>query len=650
TVSNAGEGRAIIEIPSDQPEMKKYSALNRDTLNELKQIIITYEGIINQEINSTQNEYSRSFSETDGLINKKGVYLAGATVWVPYVQDQLFDYILETKINKGYGVVSQGMRTRNEEIGEYNYVSYTCNFPMEEVYLIAGPWTEYNLSLGKVLVQAFLRKPDKELADKYLGVTSTYLQRYESMIGPYPFTKFALVENFWETGYGMPSFTLLGEKVIRFPWILHSSYPHELLHNWWGNSVYVDYDSGNWCEGITAYMADQLNKELVGEGPVYRRETLQKYTDYVNSGRDFPLKDFHSRHSAAEEAIGYGKSLMVYHMLRTEYGDEAFLKAWQHFYTNNKFKAASWDDIRQSFEYASGADLTAYFDQWINRTGAPEISLSDVLVKSADKFNLSFKLSQVQPEDAFSIIIPVAIYLEGENEARIINLRMDKKSQVFEYTFSSKPLRIEVDPYFDVFRRLNRKEVPATLSRVLGSEDIAIVVPFNDKFAVEYLELANEWKKTLSKDGKKVRVTYDRDVSNVPEEKALWIFGYGSKYGVFTSIANQYKKLLNAEETAVWEEMEKNGSLVYVFSNPDDAAQTFAFLGVNDVYAISSLNTKIPHYGKYSYLGFESKHSVNKLKGIFQVLDSPMVFNLKYTSGTPAVAAKLPVRKSLVNN
>ena len=31
----------------------------------------------------------------------------------------------------------------------------------------------------------------------------------------------------------MPSFTLLGSSIIRFPFILNSSFPHEILHNWW---------------------------------------------------------------------------------------------------------------------------------------------------------------------------------------------------------------------------------------------------------------------------------------------------------------------------------------------------------------------------------------------------------------------------------
>ena len=52
----------------------------------------------------------------------------------------------------------------------------------------------------------------------------------------------------------MPSFTLLGPQVIRFPFILTSSYPHEILHNWWGNSVFVDYATRQLVRG-----ADRLH-------------------------------------------------------------------------------------------------------------------------------------------------------------------------------------------------------------------------------------------------------------------------------------------------------------------------------------------------------------------------------------------------------
>ncbi len=209
---------------------------------------------------------------------------------------------------------------------------------------------------ARVEVFAFLRDDDPALAQRYLDATARYLELYNGMLPPYPYASFALVENFWETGYGMPGFTLLGPRVIRFPWILTSSYPHELLHNWWGNSVYVDFETGNWCEGLTAYMADHLFAEQRGEGATYRRATLKKFTDMVSAGDDFPLSTFGSRQSAASEAVGYGKSLMLFHMARRAVGDESFLEALSLFDREHIYTRASFADLAAAFTDASGGD------------------------------------------------------------------------------------------------------------------------------------------------------------------------------------------------------------------------------------------------------------------------------------------------------
>ena len=186
---------------------------------------------------------------------------------------------------------------------------------MDEIYVVGGPLHQFKDSAGAIETLVYLHERDASIAGKYLAATAQYLEMYRSLIGPYPYGKFALVENFWETGYGMPTFTLLGPQVIRFPFIINSSYPHEILHNWWGNSVFVDYGTGNWCEGLTAYLADHLIQEQRGAADEYRRSTLQKYRDYVRTGRDFPLAEFRERFSAATEAVGYGKALMGYHAL-----------------------------------------------------------------------------------------------------------------------------------------------------------------------------------------------------------------------------------------------------------------------------------------------------------------------------------------------
>jgi aminopeptidase N len=185
---------------------------------------------------------------------------------------------------------------------------------MDEIYLVGGPLNVFKDSAGAVETLVYLHERDASIAGKYLAATAQYIEMYRTLIGPYPYGKFALVENF----------TLLGPQIIRFPFIINSSYPHEILHNWWGNSVFVDAVAGNWCEGLTAYMADHLIQEQRGTADEYRRSTLQKYRDYVKTGRDFPLAEFRNRFSAATEAVGYGKAMMGFHALRRYVGDDAF--------------------------------------------------------------------------------------------------------------------------------------------------------------------------------------------------------------------------------------------------------------------------------------------------------------------------------------
>ena len=77
----------------------------------------------------------------------------------------------------------------------------------------------------------------------------------------------------------------------------------------------------NWSEGLTAYLADHLIQEQRGEGAVYRRDVLQKYADFVSQSQDFPLSSFVGGHGDLEQAVGYGKTLMFFHMLRLKIGD-----------------------------------------------------------------------------------------------------------------------------------------------------------------------------------------------------------------------------------------------------------------------------------------------------------------------------------------
>ena len=621
-----------------QPDAARYALLK--TGKNTGKVVLECSGQINDSLSSGAAEYARGFSETKGIISQKGVYLAASTYWMPTFDAPLFTYNLTTQLPAEWLVVSQGVRTENDTVNGIRTIRYVCKYPQDQTYLTANRWTEYDTQAGNVKVQAFLRTPDKKLAMRYLNMTGVYLNMYVHLLGSYPYSKFALVENFWETGYGMPSFTLLGSRIIRFPFILYSSYPHELLHNWWGNSVYVAMEKGNWCEGLTAYMADHMLKEQRGQGADYRRSTLQKFTDFVNPQNDFPVVDFRDRHNAAEEAIGYGKSLMFQHMLRQQVGDSLYIRAYRQFYKDYRFKIASFDDICTTFEKVTGRDFKPFFKEWLTRKGAPQLTLNDVKVKKVKKeYLLSFHLSQVQTEDVFPLTIPVAVYFEDTVILKKVHMKNREMYPLF--TFQQQPLRLEVDPQFDVFRRLDKGEAPPSLTQLFGNVKGTLILPANSPYLMEYKQLASTWKQTQEVQKKSLTVVLDKDMKQFPTRGAVWVIGFKNKFANLFDVQRNYSRYFNAQQLKKINNLQNSGALVYAIPNPGSKGQTMGFVGANIKESISGLARLLPHYGKYSWLGFEGNRPNNVLKGTFPPLHSPLHYAIPVNGERPAIKAKL---------
>ncbi|MGE5127751.1 MAG: signal protein PDZ, partial [Betaproteobacteria bacterium] len=252
-------------------KLKRYRVALPPTGGTLK---LSYEGVFDFGLSDQKEEYTRGFRETAGIVSPEGVYLAGSGFWYPQLDAGLVEYQVEVQQPAGWHTIGAGNGASRDARGLARWDSHGA---VDEIALAGGPLVVYRDAAGPVEALVYLHEKDDALASKYLQATAQYVEMYRGLLGPYPYGKFALVENFWETGYGMPSYTLLGSQVLRFPFILTSSYPHEILHNWWGNSVFVDYESGTWCEGLTAYMADHLIQEQFGRGTEYRRDDLQKY-------------------------------------------------------------------------------------------------------------------------------------------------------------------------------------------------------------------------------------------------------------------------------------------------------------------------------------------------------------------------------------
>jgi aminopeptidase N len=574
-------------------------------------ITLRYAGAIYDSLRPPEVAYSRGFETTSGLIGERGAYMSGATFWIPWSGEALFRYRLEASVPAGWESVTQGTWKERRVAEDGRVVSvWVVDDPMTEAYFIAGPYVvRESPATGGVTAYTFTYEntPD-DLCQTYLDATGDYLDQYDEMIGPYPFDKFAMVENWWQTGYGMPSFTLLGDRVIRLPFIVHTSYGHEILHNWWGNGVFVDPDQGNWCEGLTTYLADYSYKERESAEAArdYRLKQLQSYLDYASSGEhDFALRKFTERESAATQAVGYGKTMMVFHMTRRLLGDDAFFDGLRRLYKEKLFQEASWDDIVRSFESVSHRPLDAWFEQWIDRPGAPVLSVA--------RSGKGVELRQEEP--VYAVDVPVSYEVDGE--VRSVEVSMDAATRDLELPEGTS--WVAVDPDFQIFRKLDRGEIPPAMSQVLGSDSTLVVIGSGcaPDVAEALRKLAVEWGRNHDE------VVVEEDDYTGPHGRAVWLFGEGplaDKLFTETRSFGDAPEKLRADATAA------GRTLVACFRTGGSEGTPWTVVLPAGASVVEALGRKLPHYGGYSYLVFDGDTNVDK--GSWEVTSSPLRLDL----------------------
>lgn len=611
-----------------------------------RQVTLNYGGSMRL---SAARTHGKMRDATPASVSTEGIFLAGDSAWYPSLDDTLVTFELEIDLPLGWQSISQGVpRILPPPSGKVR-TRWLEFKPQQEIYLVAGRYHDYSRQAGRYTAQVFLRTADESLAQSYLGATVKYIDLYSRLLGRYPYTKFALVENSWQSGYGMPSFTLLGSRVIRLPFILYSSYPHEIVHNWWGNSVYVA-PGWNWSEGLTAYLADHLIQEQRGEGATYRRDVLQKYVDFVSENQDFPLSSFVGGHGDLEQAVGYGKTLMFFHMLRLKMGDRAFIDALRRLYENKRYQRAGYADVQQAFSQASSLDLRAEFSQWIQRSGAPQLRVRDVTVeRGSGEFGLRGTLEQTQPGPAYRLSVPFVVYFEAQSAPVRRMITIDQRSKAFELILPKRPEMLRVDPEFDVFRRLDREEIPASLGQLYGAERVLIVLPTAAPASVreKYRALATHWRSDAE-----IEWRWDDTLAELPTDRAVFLFGWRNLFlaHVTQALAGQDVSMSATGGVRIgqWRVQRASEAVVIATRQLGNPNHALVWLACDNPQAFAGLARKLRHYGKYSYLAFDGDAPRNVLKGQWPTLRSPLSIVLVEPGDTvTGLPQALPPRAAL---
>lgn len=547
-------------------------------------------------------------------ISPHGAFLGGSAGWYPQLPGSLPTFRLQVEA-PGMLAVSSG-RLIEAVPGRTVWES---SKPGRALALAAGPYTQHTAKAGEVPVYAFFYPQSSDLAATYLQAATGYLQLYQELFGPYPFAKFAVAENFFPTGYGFPSWTLLGSTVVRLPFIVETSLGHEIAHCWWGNGVWVDYRQGNWSEGLTTYVAEHLYQERQSPEAAreHRLKILRDYASLVPPAGGIPLSAFVSRTTAAEQAIGYGKAAMVFHMARQQIGDAAFWQGLRQVAEEKLFAEAAWSDFAAAFGQTGKTGLGDFFRQWVQRPGAPVLRLEEV--QTSTLAGGGWRVSGVLRQEGERYLLPVPLRLETAGGEEEIVLESRQARTLFNIETATEPRRLVVDPEVHLFRRLDPAEIPPTVNGIKGSTGLLVVAA--EGLSANGREAAGMLLQGLGQAG--ARIVPETQVAKADlQGHDLLFVGWPTRTELLPTLPAE----LRVEDGMITLEGEKfrrdETDLFAALPHPTQRGRVAAlFLSASPTAATTA--RKLPHYGKYSYLVFTAGNNV--AKGTWPVKTSPVI-------------------------
>lgn len=507
-VTGAGNGERLTPVSTSMGDAARDSNLRSHliSLPDHQQEEVTlewrYRGAIDDPPREPRHLRFVTPSETSGHIGQEGVYLSSETGWYPDLSGSLASYALTVEIPGGWTTVSQGRGEIKQDCttprsdGACHSVQTWESDVTEALTLVANRFTvttrDWTGANGQAVhLAAYLFPDDAALADEYLDATVKYLDAYVPLLGPFPFEQFAVVENFFASGLGMPSFTLLGSGSIKRHYTQPYALGHEIVHSWIGNAVWNRPESGNWVEGLTTYLTNYYWHELRHDdrqAREQRRLMLQGYSLHVTPQLDYPIAAFQRKSDEKDNAIGYQKTAMVFHQLRLEIGDEAFWRGVKQLVAELSGRHADWQDLERIFTQTSGRELRWFFAQWIERPGAPAVAIAEATAspKQDQPGAYTLRVRLTREGGAFRFILPLAIVMKGSRTSVAVALAAEQHD--IELVVPAEPLNLSIDPEFMSLQRLRREQLAPVLNLFATDQRKAVLPLFPDS-ATPFKEL-----------------------------------------------------------------------------------------------------------------------------------------------------------------
>src|SRR5215469_3615678 len=344
----------------------------------------------------------------------------------------------------------------------FTFVSDKPSFPGT---IVAGIFQEYKSDEAGMDMHVYFKPTHQSVAPAYTTTAVQEFTYYITLFGPLPSQRLNLVELPGDTlpytwapemvGLAAPSIT---EKTN------YRLLANGIAHQWWGVSVSPETKDDWWLsDGFARYSEAMYVENAAGAAGL--EEAVKDMSVGALAYDTMPLSSAAKLDTFSTEfqSLTTDKGAMILHMLRWVLGEDKYNKTMREFASEYAGKSATTDDFREVAEKNYGKQLTWFFSQWLDSTGAPEFKVKYTTYrlggvpaqnvkddKSGDKpkeekspgFRVTGEISQ--DLDLFRMPVDLRIDTDGRTENKRIEV-VGTNSPFTVETFG-RPRRISVDP------------------------------------------------------------------------------------------------------------------------------------------------------------------------------------------------------------
>lgn len=335
--------------------------------------------------------------------------------------------------------------------------------------IAAGPYITRSLHFGNYELQFYAKPGSEGRIENYAELMGNALQVYTQQYGQPAFgTKFVVAQIDDESldAYSAPGMEFLASKLF------DPSRPtpedrlqREVAYQWWGQSVGLkSFDDAWLSQGLAEWSGFALREQALTGGALdaAQREMQERALTFEQTASIARAPSALDDQSSAYQSIVFYKGAMVFRMLREALGAEKFSQLLHTFFEQYRGKSASIDDFEKLTSQIAGQNMRYFFAQWVEGTGVPEFSVEYQIIRTrAGKFRARGTVKQ----NFDSLRLPLELMLRSEGGNQTITLRMEDKSEDFDFESSGQPLEVIVDPNNKILRMSDELRVAVVARR-----------------------------------------------------------------------------------------------------------------------------------------------------------------------------------------